>query len=278
VKSRLLTITLAAVLGMLGIVAVLAYVHQANERAVSGLKAITVMVADHAIPAGTSLSTAEAAHLLGTEKVPASSLSTPAVQSVTAANQHLVMSAPVAKGQVLLQNMLAKHGSLTLGLSGPVLPLPQGDIAVTIAICLGADVAGYVQAGSYIAVFDTFPVNSDGPMTYTCTSHTPPTKGSVFARVIVSKVRVLSVTAVTSQAGSAAADQMAAADDPANQASSVTTAGEVLVTVAATSQAMAENLVLVSSAGDPTFGLLTARTVTNDDGPAHGTLGPPANP
>ena len=276
-KSRLLTITLAAVLGMLGIVAVLAYVHQANERAVSGLKAITVMVADHAIPAGTSLSTAEAAHLLGTEKVPASSLSTPAVQSVTAANQHLVMSAPVAKGQVLLQNMLAKHGSLTLGLSGPVLPLPQGDIAVTIAICLGADVAGYVQAGSYIAVFDTFPVNSDGPMTYTCTSHTPPTKGSVFAKVIVSRVRVLSVTAVTSQAGSAAADQLAA-DDPANQGSSVATAGEVLVTVAATSQAMAENLVLVSSAGDPTFGLLTTRSVTNNDGPFNGALEPPANP
>jgi pilus assembly protein CpaB len=277
VKSRLLTITLAAVLGMLGIVAVLAYVHQANERAVSGLKAETVMVADHAIPAGTSLSKAQAADLLGTEKVPNSSLTTPAVQSVTAANQHLVISGAVAKGQVLLQNMLAKPGSLTVGISGPVLPLPQGDIAVTMEMCLDADVAGYVQPGSYIAVFDTFPVRADGAMTYTCTSHNPPTKGSVFAKIIVARVKVLSVTSVTSQGTSAAAGQLADAD-PTNQASSVATPGQVLVTLAATSQTMAENLVLITSAGDPTFGLLTTRSVTNNDGPFNGALEPPANP
>jgi len=277
VKSRLLTITLAVVLGMLGIVAVLAYVRQANERAVSGLKAETVMVADHAIPAGTSLSTAQAAHLLGTEKVPNSSLTNPAVQSVTAANQHLVISGAVAKGQVLLQNMLAKRGSLTLGISGPVLPLPPGDIAVTMEMCLDADVAGYVQPGSYIAVFDTFPVRADGAMTYTCTSHNPPTKGSVFARIVVARVRVLSVTPVTSQGTSAPAGQLADAD-PTSQASSVATAGQVLVTLAATSQTMAENLVLVTSAGDPTFGLLSPRSVTNNDSPFNGALEPPANP
>ena len=50
----MLTITLAAVLGLLGVVAVVAYAHQANQRAVAGLKAETVLVAKFAIPAGTS--------------------------------------------------------------------------------------------------------------------------------------------------------------------------------------------------------------------------------
>lgn len=276
-KTRLLTITLAVVLAMLGVVAVLAYVRQANERAVSGLKAETVMLAAGAIPAGTSLSKAQQEHLLSTEKVPDSSLTTPAVQSVTAANEHLVMSGAVAKGQVLLQNMLAKAGTLTAGSYGPVLPLPSGDIAVTMEMCLDADVAGYVQPGSYITVFDTFPTGGGGAMTYTCTSHQPPSKGGVLARIIVPRVEVLSVTQVTSQGASATAGQLAAAD-PTNSASPVASAGEVLVTLAATSQTMAENLVLTTSAGDPTFGLLTTRSVTNDDGPFNGALEPPAHP
>jgi len=268
----LLTITLAAVLALLGAVAVLAYVRQANDRAVNGLKAETVMVAAEAIPAGTSLSKAQNEHLLSTEKVPNSSLTTAAVQSVTAANEHLVMSGAVAKGQVLLQNMLAKPGTLTAGSIGPVLPLPPGDIGVTMEMCLDADVAGYVQPGSYIAVFNTFPTGGNGGMTYTCTSHQAPSKGGVLARIIVSRVEVLSVTPVISQGTSAATGQLAA--DPTNPVSPAASAGEVLVTLAATSQKMAENLVLITSAGDPTFGLLTTRSVTKDDGPFNGALEP----
>ena len=76
--------------------------------------------------------------------MPVSSLSAGAVQHFTNANEHQVVSANMAKGQVLFQNMLAKAGSLTLGSSGPVLPLPKGDTGVTMEICLDADVAGYL--------------------------------------------------------------------------------------------------------------------------------------
>jgi pilus assembly protein CpaB len=262
VRTRLLTITLAAVLALLGVVAILAYVRQANERAVNGLKAETVVVALTAIPAGTSLNQAEQGHLLSTEKVPVSSLTTPAVQSVTTENEHLVMSGSVAKGQVILQNMLAKAD--TASGSVPVLPLPQGDIGVTMEVCLDADVAGYVQPGSYIAVFDT--IATGGSIQYTCTSHLPPTNpGKITTSVVVPRVEVLSVTAVSSQSTSSAAGQVA--DAPTNSASSPSSDGEVLVTLAATSQAQAENLILISNAGYPTFGLLTTGSVANVDSP-----------
>jgi pilus assembly protein CpaB len=271
VKTRLLTITLAVVLAMVGLVAILAYVRQANERAVNGLKAQTVMTAAHAIPAGTSLSAAQNAHWLSTEKVPDSSLTTAAVQSVTAANEHLVVSGSVAKGQVLLQNMLAKPGTLIAGTYGPALPVPKGDIGVTMEMCLDADVAGYVQPGSYIAVFDT--MASGGAMTYTCTSHQPPSKGTVASKVVVARVEVLSVTPARSEGTSAVAGQLASAD-PANPTSSVASSGEVFVTLAATSQAQAENLVLATTAGDPTFGLLADGAVPKADGPYNGALQP----
>jgi pilus assembly protein CpaB len=271
VKARLLTITLALVVGIVGIVAVLAYVRQANERAVNGLRAETVVVANGAIPAGTSLSQAKSENLLGTEKVPVSSVSNMAVQTVTTANEHMVVSSTVAQGQVLMQNMLAKSGTLTAG-SYAELPLPKGDIGVTIQLCLGADVAGYVHPGSYIAVFDTFP--TAGTMTFTCTTHQPPPKATVQARIIVARVEVLSVTPVTSEVTSAAAGQLAGADT-ANPASPVFSSGEVFVTLAATNYVMAENLVLITTAGDPTFGLLTTGSATRDDGPApNGMLQP----
>lgn len=261
-KTRLLTITLAAVLAMLGIVAVLAYVHQANDRAVNGLKAETVMVAAGAIPAGTSLREAQDEKLLTSEKVPVSSLSTEPVQSVTPANGHLIMSAGVAKGQLLLQNMLAKPGTLTAKSNGIVLPLPPGDIGVTMEMCLAADVAGYVQPGSYIAVFDT--MASGGVITYTCTSHQPPSKGKIITTVVAARVEVLSVTPAGSEGASSAAGQVAS--DPAtNSASSPSSSGEVLVTLAVPNQALAEKLILVTTAGDPTFGLLTKGSITSVD-------------
>jgi len=267
VKSRLLTITLATVLGILGIVAVLAYVRQANERAVNGLKAETVVAASNAIPAGTSLRIAEAEHLLTTEKVPESSVSTPAVQSVTAANEHLVMSGAVAKGQVLLQNMLAEPGKLAARSDGAVLPLPPGDIGVTMEMCLDADVAGYVQPGSYIAVFDT--AATGGTLTYTCTSHQPPDKGKVLTVVVAARVQVLSVTPAGSVGTNSAAEQLG--NEASNPASSPDSAGEVLVTLAVPTQALAEKLILVTSAGDPTFGLLTKGSITSVDSPFIGS-------
>jgi pilus assembly protein CpaB len=262
VKSRLLAITLAVVLAVVGIVGVLAYVRHANDRAVNGLRAETVLVATQGIPAGTSLSKARHENWLGTEQVPDSSVTSP-VQSVTKTNGNEVVSGTVAKGQVLLDNMLAPAGTLTPG-SGVVLPLPAGDIGVTMEMCLDADVAGYVQPGSDIAVFDT--VAKGAAISYTCTSHQSPTNGSVpTTYVVVPRVEVLSVTAVGSQSTSSASG--GSADNTTNPASGVSSAGEVLVTLAATTQAEAELLIDASNAGYPTFGLLTKTSHTNFDYP-----------
>src|ERR1700733_14072421 len=129
----MLTITLAVVLGLLGVVAGVAYAHQANQRAVAGLKAETVMVAKGVIPAGTSLKTAEEGSLLGTEKVPRTSLSTPAVRSVSSTNGQVV-SANVAKGQILLRNMLGPASAVNEQSSSFL--IPKGMVAVTVDMCI----------------------------------------------------------------------------------------------------------------------------------------------
>ena len=182
------------------------------------------------------------------------------MQHVTNANEHQVVSANVAKGQVLFQNMLAKPGTLTAGSNGPVLPLPPGDIEVTMEICLDADVAGYVQPGDDVAVFDT--VATGGYIQYTCTTHQPPSgKGKIGTVVVAAKVEVLSVTPASSQGASSAAGQSTA--DPPDPALPVASGGEVLVTLAATSQAQAESLMFVNNVGDPSLGLLSEGSIIN---------------
>ena len=58
-KRRTLTIGLAVLLAVLGTAAVLAYVRQANNRALEGVQAVTVLVAGKVIPSGTSASAAQ---------------------------------------------------------------------------------------------------------------------------------------------------------------------------------------------------------------------------
>jgi hypothetical protein len=57
-NRRLLAVAVATVLGVAGIVAVLAYVHQSDDRSVAGLQVREAYIAVRIIPADTSLSAA----------------------------------------------------------------------------------------------------------------------------------------------------------------------------------------------------------------------------
>jgi len=267
VKSRLLTITLAAVLALVGIVAVLAYVHQANERAVNGLKAETVMVAAGPIGEGTSLSKAQQEHLLSTEKVPESSLTTPAVQSVTAANGQLVMSGAVAKGQVLLQNMLTSATSP--GTAGSFV-VPAGMVAVTVNMCVAEAVADYVTPGSDVAVFDTIAGNGSQvqrscDLQHQIVNSSYFTNGGAATLLVLKQAEVLAVGQNPRSQTTSGSSNGTVATDPSASSSS-TSQGELLVTLAV-DQADAERLILINEVGMPYMALLGSSSNTGFAGP-----------
>ena len=62
-KRRVLTIVLAVTLAVLGALAVLVYVNQADARAVEGQKAVTVLVVGKTIPSGTTARDAKSSPL-----------------------------------------------------------------------------------------------------------------------------------------------------------------------------------------------------------------------
>jgi pilus assembly protein CpaB len=270
VKTRMLTITLAVVLGLLGVVAVLAYVRQANVRAVNGLKAETVMTAAEPIPAGTSLNKAKREHLLGTEKVPKSSLSTPAVQSVAGTEGQLVLSANVPKGWVLLKNMLALASTVNSE-TGSSLAIPPGMIAVTVNMCVAEAVAEYPSPGSSVAVFDTI-AGKGSQIQRGCDVQRQVLNSSYFTDggadtlLVLPKAEVLAVGQNPAAQGTSPNSSVTVTNDPSSSSSSSSSDAEVLVTLAV-HQADAQRLILMAEVGLPYLALLGPGATANFGGP-----------
>jgi pilus assembly protein CpaB len=262
VKRRTLTVLLAVLLAVLGTGAVLVYVHQANARALAGQKAVTALVAQGLVPAGTSAGTALHEGLLASQTLPAASVPADAVSSITPDLSSLVMSADVPQGQLLLRPMLVTAVQTT-----GTLAIPSGMIAVTIQVCLPEAVAGYVHLGSQVAVFDTYALHGSLSDSSGCQGSHAQQAPAARTRMVLPKAQVLAV-------GSAAANAQATTTTSTNSGvlsggnTSSSTAnssqGPVLVTLAVT-QANAERLILVSQTGLPYLALLTGSSQTRFD-------------
>ena len=265
-KRRVLTVTLAVLLAVLGTAGVLAYVHKADSRALAGMQSVNTLVAQGQIPAGTSANSAQQAGLLRSEALPASSVPANAVRSITPDLGSLVMSAQVQPGQLLLRPMLVTSAQAT---ATGALAIPMGMIAITIPLCLPEAVAAYVQPGSQVAVFDTY-ATKKASLQESCSqsgvSHQAEGPGGIVTRIVLPRVLVLATgqgagggttgtsTSTTASSGPFSHNSQA---DPSSSAPT----GSVLVTVAVT-QADAERLILITRAGLPYLALLTSSSQT----------------
>ena len=256
-KRRILTVALALLLAAIGTGAVLAYVRQADERALAGQRAVSVLVAGQLIPSGTSAGTALQDGWLKSEKLPAGSVPSDALASVVPDSSSLVMSADVQPGQLLLRPMLVTAVQVTGGLA-----IPAGMVAVTVNLCLPEAVAGNVHAGSQVEVFDTKAATAsnltDGP---SCSPpHEQQANGSARIEVAVPRALVLSVGPAS--VNGAAAQSTSASSSSSSSSSSANS--NVLITVAV-SQANASRLILLSQTGLPYLALLTNSSQTRVD-------------
>jgi pilus assembly protein CpaB len=237
-KRRVLTILLAVALAVIGTVAVLVYVNQADARAVAGQKAVTVLVASETIPSGTKAG--EAMSSLRKETLPASSVSSDAVAEITADQDSLVTSTNLSPGQVLLKSMLVSAEEVSGGLA-----IPEGKVAVTITLCKAEMVAGNVRVGSQVSVFGTVVTGDDATAQPNCTGQHKQQLGTVNnTRVVVPKVQVLAIgpASSASQDDSKATNAAAGSSSPQNDMTLVTFA---------VNQDDAERLILLTQTGLP---------------------------
>jgi pilus assembly protein CpaB len=146
-------IALALALALVGTGAVYSYLKGADSRVLADKQATSVLIVDKRIPAGTSVKDVIKDGYVRTDKVPAESKPVDALDTLTGVTATDVSLAEMPAGQVVLGSMFGKVAPTTSGLK-----IPDGMVAVSITVTADADVAGYVQPGAQVAIFDTFPV------------------------------------------------------------------------------------------------------------------------
>jgi pilus assembly protein CpaB len=250
---------LALILAAVGAGGVLAYAKGANARAIAGLKAVSVLVAQKQIPSGTTAAAALHGGLLASQTLPASSVPADALSAIPAALSSLVLSADLAPGQLLLRPMLVTAAQTTSGLA-----IPPGMMALTLSFCLPEVVAGAVQAGSQVAVFDTVASSSAGTITAGpgCTGAHTQIGGTIKTRVVLTRVLVLSAGAAP--AGGTTSTSTTSSSALSGGSSSSSSQAGTLVTLAVT-QAQAEQLIQMTETGMPYLALLTTNSRTTSD-------------
>src|SRR3954452_10240038 len=148
---RILAITAAAFIALIGAVLVLLYANGADSRAVAAASPTTVYVSNAVIPAGTTLKDAVRLQQITQTKVAARSLPAGALTKADDTNSALVALADVAPGQYVLA---AAFGETPLG--EKALQVGAGKLAVSVQLADPARVGTFVTPGSFLTIFMTY--------------------------------------------------------------------------------------------------------------------------
>ncbi len=124
------------------------------------------------------------------------------MQSVTTANEHLVVSSNMPAGELLLQNMLATSAAVA---ASPVLLVPKNMVAITVQMCAAEAVANYLTAGSTSRFMQPIPPL----LRRTCNGHARRAmlrvpSHSTITTTVLQNVKVLAVTHALPSSGSTA--------------------------------------------------------------------------
>jgi pilus assembly protein CpaB len=234
---RIIGVLLAVILAVVGTAAVLFYVKSVRNEVAAGQKAVRVLVASDRIPAGTSGSHMQDANMIKTIVVPASTVPSDALSAIPADLDALVVTSDVQPDQMLMRGMFGQATTLSGGLA-----IPEGKVAVTVAVGIPQQVAGYVRPGSQIAIFDTYTFGN------TSTLGTSNTKGT---RVLLPRVEVIATGAFFSD-GSTSTDQ-----NTTDGNNGAVAGGQTKVVTVAVTQPEAEKLIQAAQTGQLYFALLT---------------------
>lgn len=221
-KVPKLSYAIAVLLAILAGTAVYFYQATADQRALAGKQAVTVLVALRDIPKNTSLSLVQSSGLAKLEAFPSGSVPTDALTGFDSGSLQLVATHGIAPGEVLSQSSFGDPVTSAEGLQ-----IPDGKVAATIDVGEAERMSGFVKPGSQVAIFYTY-TDKD-----TSVSHT---------RVLLSRVTVLAVGSTTG----VGSDQ--------------TQAGQPSLITVALSQKEAEQLVLAKKTGDVSLALLGTST------------------
>ena len=148
---RVLAVLAAVVVALIGVVAVLFYAKGADARAVADQQPQAVFVAAKLVPSGTSAADAVAQGLMVPSQVAAKGLPAGALSNVDEVTGKLVALSDIAPGEFVVAS---RFGTTPLGLKA--IQVPDGQVAISLALSDPARVGAFVTPGSHIVIYDTY--------------------------------------------------------------------------------------------------------------------------
>ena len=257
-KRGMLAAFVAVLLALVGCAAVLLYAHSADKRALAGQRAVQVLLARKAIPAGTTGQAIHDGKYTELVTMPAAAVPPDALSTLDDSLLTLSVTADVQPRQLLLRGAFGTVAPNRGGLN-----VPDGMLAISVSMRVPAQVAGYVQPGSVVAVFDTCNVaEGKGPAPVPAGDGLASNHGYDQAtRLLLPKVQVLAIGTRPADKPSGAASSSGGLGGGGGQSD----AQSVLVTVAV-DQDQAQRLVQAAQTGSLYLALLG-----NDTDPRPGT-------
>jgi pilus assembly protein CpaB len=150
-NKRILAGLAAVLLAVVGTVAVFAYARGADRRALQGQTAIGAYVAVKDVPAGTTAAKALADGLIVKELIASKGVPEGALTSVDSTVDNLVATTSLQPGEIVLQ---ARFGAAAA--ADGRLAIPNGKLAISVALDDPSHVGSFLSVGAHIAVYDTF--------------------------------------------------------------------------------------------------------------------------
>ena len=150
-KSRLLAGVVAVLLAIVGAVIVVSYAQGADQRAVSSLDPVGVLVVTKAVPAGSPVEALKASVAL--EELPGAAVAETALNTLDGAAGKVTAADLVPGEQLLAERLVSPEELKTLG----SVPVPAGLQEVSFQLEPQRVVGGRLAAGDTVGIFITMP-------------------------------------------------------------------------------------------------------------------------
>lgn len=148
---RIVAIFAAAVVALVGVVAVLMYAKGADDRAVASQDPSSVYVVKSVVPAGTTLKDSVQSGLIVKTSVAAKGVPLGALTGVNGSNGGLFALSDIQPGEYVLAD---RFGTKPVGQKA--IDVPAGQVAVSVALADPARVGTFLTPGSKVVLFDTY--------------------------------------------------------------------------------------------------------------------------
>jgi pilus assembly protein CpaB len=252
-SKRILAGAAALLLAVVGAVAVLAYARTADQRALQGQQAVSAYVVRKDVPVGTTARKAIDDGLIVKELIASKGVPEGALTTVDPGYENLVATSDLQAGELVLQSRFSTQAAV----DGRLI-IPDGKMAVSVALDDPSHVGPFLTVGSHIAIFDTFNVlKFTGAAARPAGDHVQDQhEYQRSTRVLVPDVVVLAIGATTTSSSSSGKAKNSSDMQAASQDTSVST----LVTLVV-NQDQATRIIHAERTGTMTFALLGADAV-----------------